>query len=267
MASVSPIISSDVFTAQFRAWREAGHCALIPYLTAGFPQPSATLELLRTLARSGADIIELGVPFSDPVADGPTIQRASQIALEQGANLSWTLEQLRLFRAEFNTPVVVFSYLNPILRYGWRAFVADAVAAGAQGVLITDLPVDSDDEIEHGIEASPLALIRLVAPTTEPARVQAIAQRAQGFIYYIARMGVTGARADLPAELLTALQALRAQTSVPVVVGFGVSRADQVRSIAAAADGVVVGSALIDAITEGGTAAAGSFMQGLRAPA
>ena len=264
MASGSPTISSDPLAARFDAWRRAGRCALIPYLTAGFPEPAATQALLRALARSGADIIELGVPFSDPVADGPTIQRASQIALEQGVSLDWVLEQLRQFRAEHDTPVIIFSYLNPILRYGWQRFIDDAVDAGAQGVLITDLPAGADEEIEQAIEASPLALIRLIAPTTEPARVRAIAQRAQGFIYYIARMGVTGARADLPADLLAAVRTLKQQTDVPIAVGFGVSSAEQVAEIANVADAVVVGSALIDTIEREGVAGAERFLSSLR---
>lgn len=265
MASASPTTSSDLLAARFEARRAAGQHVLIPYLTAGFPDKSATPELLDMLAQSGADIIELGVPFSDPVADGPTIQRASQIALEGGATLPWVLEQLRAFRARHDTPVVIFSYLNPILRFGWQEFVQAAVDAGAQGVLITDLPADGDDEVERGVEASPLALIRLVAPTTSPARAQAIAQRAQGFIYYIARMGVTGAQSDLPAGLIDDVRVLRSYSPVPVVVGFGVSQAEQVRAISSVADGVVVGSALIDAIARGGAAAAAEFMRQLRA--
>ena len=219
--------------------------------------------MLDTLARNGADIIELGVPFSDPVADGPTIQRSSQIALEQGATLEWTLDQLRRFRAEHDTPVIIFSYLNPILRYGWQRFIADATAAGAQGVLITDLPVGADTKLESALEASPLALIRLIAPTTDVQRVRQIAARAQGFLYYIARMGVTGARAELPTELLDDVRALKAETDVPVAVGFGVSSAAQVQSISGVADAVVVGSALIDAIATSGIPGAERFMRSL----
>ena len=237
---------------------------MIPYLTAGFPEPSATLDLLRALARSGADVIELGVPFSDPVADGPTIQRASQLALERGATLEWTLDQLRQFRDEHATPVIIFSYINPILRYGWKRFIDDAVAAGAQGVLLTDLPVGADPQIEGAIEASGLSLIRLIAPTTDAALVREIAKRAQGFIYYIARMGVTGARSDVPPEMLDAVRELKRMTDVPVAVGFGVSSAEQVKAIGEVADAVVVGSALIDVIAREGAGGAERFFRGLR---
>ena len=222
------------------------------------------MPLLRALARSGADIIELGVPFSDPVADGPTIQRSSQIAIENGTTLAWTLAQLEQFRLEHDTPVIIFTYLNPILRYGAQKFIDDAVAAGAQGVLITDLPAGGDAALEAAVTSSPLALIRLVAPTTDRARFREIASSAQGFIYYIARMGVTGARGDLPAELLAAVSKLRALTDVPIAVGFGVSSAEQVAAIAGVADGVVVGSALIDAISKDGVAGAEAFIKSLR---
>jgi tryptophan synthase alpha chain len=264
MVSGSLTISPDAIAASFGAARQGGRCALIPYLTAGYPEPAATAGLLTALARAGADIIELGVPFSDPVADGPTIQRASQVALEHGTTLAWTLEQLRHFRQTHNTPVVIFSYLNPILRYGIAPFIKDAVASGAHAVLLTDLPVGGDEAIEAEFAASPLSLIRLIAPTTSTVRQREIMERAQGFIYYIARMGVTGARADLPPDLLDAVRALRASSPVPVAVGFGVSTRAQVETIAQVADGVVVGSALIDAIAAGGVTGAEHFLRGLR---
>jgi tryptophan synthase alpha chain len=278
MASRSPITSSDdagapgAASAQypdplaphFAAWRAAGRRALIPYLTAGYPDPTATLPLLEALADAGADIIELGVPFSDPVADGPTIQRASQRALEHGVDMASVLHRLREFRRRRNTPVVLFTYLNPVLAYGAERFLEDAVAAGAQGMLLTDLPLGSDPALEHTFEASPLALVRLLAPTTGPERARAIAARAQGFLYYISRMGVTGARAALPPELEAEVRALRAISTVPVAVGFGISTPDQAAAVARAAEGIVVGSALIDAIDRGGIAAASSFVRSLR---
>ncbi len=275
MASRSPTTSSDDAGApgtpgtdplapRFAAWRAAGRRALIPYLTAGYPDPTATLPLLEALADAGADIIELGVPFSDPVADGPTIQRSSQRALEHGVDMAAVLHQLREFRRRRDTPVVLFTYLNPVLAYGADRFLEDAVAAGAQGVLLTDLPLGSDPALERTFEESPLALVRLLAPTTRPERARAIAARAQGFLYYISRMGVTGARAALPPELEAEVRALRALSTVPVAVGFGISTPDQAASVARVAEGIVVGSALIDAIDRGGIAAAAGFVAALR---
>ena len=259
-----PITSSDLLAAAFSTGHRDRHVALIPYLTAGYPTKSDTQPLLHALSVAGADIIELGVPFSDPVADGPTIQRSSQIALENGVTLEWCLDQLREFRKEHNRPVILFSYLNPILRYGWREFIRDAEDAGAQGVLITDLPVGGDDELEEAFAASSLSLIRLVAPTTDDARLEEIADRAEGFIYYIARMGGTGARSDLPVELVDGVKRLRARTRLPIAVGFGISSAAQIEAMYGVAEGVVVGSALIDAIDKGGVKAAETFIRGLR---
>lgn len=245
--------------------RKSGRRLLVPYLTAGFPSREDTPVLMAALVRAGADIIELGVPFSDPLADGPTIQGSSQAALDGGGSLRATLESLAAFREQdTETPVVVFTYLNPIFRHGVDAFIEDAVHAGADGVLLTDLPLDADPELESRLEASPLALVRLVAPTTPPERARRIAEHAQGFLYYISRTGVTGARAELRDELKGEVAALKAAASVPVVVGFGISTPDQAREVGGLADGVVVGSALIEAIRGGGVEAAEAFVRGLR---
>ncbi len=267
MESASPTTSSDAdrLAARFAGWREADRRALIPYLTAGYPDPGATPDLLRRLARAGADIIELGIPFSDPVADGPTIQRASQRALERGATLPAALEMLADFRRGHDTPVVLFTYLNPVLAYGVERFLESAIAAGADGLLLTDLPAGSDEALEGTFERSPLSLIRLLAPTTPPERARRIAARAQGFLYYISRRGVTGARAALPPDLGEQVARLRRATRVPVAVGFGISTPAQAAAVAAVADGVVVGSALIDALDRGGPEGAEAFVAGLRA--
>ncbi|MFW6078770.1 MAG: tryptophan synthase subunit alpha [Gemmatimonadota bacterium] len=245
--------------------RAAGRRALVPYLTAGYPAPDATAELLDRLARAGADVIELGVPFSDPLADGPTIQRASQRALEQGVTLRWTLDALTAFRADHDTPVVLFTYLNPLLAYGGERFVDDALACGADGVLVTDLPLGGDPDLERTLAASRLSLIRLIAPTTTPDRALAIAAEAQGFVYYISRTGVTGARAELRRGLTEEVMRLRGAAGVPIAVGFGISTPEQAAEVARVADGVVVGSALIDALDRGGADAAESFIRRLRA--
>jgi tryptophan synthase alpha chain len=268
---VSPTISSDALpltrdplAGRFAAWRSAGRRALIPYVTAGYPHPAATLDVLDNLVSAGADIIELGVPFSDPVADGPTIQRASQRAIEQGTTLDWTLRTLREFRRRHDTAVVLFTYLNPILRYGVDAFLVDAADAGAHGILVTDLPVGADVRLEEKLEESALAHVRLIAPTTPPARARLIAARAQGFLYYISRTGVTGATRALRANLPAEIENLRAVSSVPIAVGFGISTAEQAAEVARVADGVVVGSALLDALDRGGLADMQQFLRSLR---
>lgn len=256
---------SDPLAARFDHWRAQGRVALIPYLTAGYPEKEQTLQLMRAYARAGADIIELGVPFSDPVADGPTIQRSSQKALEQLVTLPWCLDTLQAFRSEgFETAVVIFSYLNPVMSYGWEQFITDATAAGAQGILLTDLPVGGDAALENAVSESALSLIRLIAPSTTGLRAQEIAKHAQGFVYYIAQMGVTGARTTLPERLAEQISALRAVTDVPIAVGFGISTPEQAAAVAAVADGVIVGSALIDAIDRGGIVEAESLLVSMR---
>jgi tryptophan synthase alpha chain len=259
-----PAIVADPLATKFEEWRAAGRRALIPYVTAGYPTPSLTRPLLAALVRAGADVIELGVPFSDPVADGPTIQRSSQVALDHGVNLGWVLDVLRDFRREYSTPVVIFTYLNPILRRGTETFLADAAEAGAQGVLVTDLPVGADPVLEDLLESSPLAHVRLVAPTTPPGRAAMIAERAQGFLYYISRTGVTGATQDLRRDLRAEVEALRNVSPVPVAVGFGISSPAQAAEVASVADGVVVGSALINALDRGGIEEAARFLASLR---
>lgn len=249
----------------FAAARDERRAALVVYATAGFPAPEQGDAALAALAEAGADVIELGVPFSDPLADGPTIQAASHRAIAQGVDLEWTLAALRRFRARHATPVVVFSYLNPVLGYGLQRFIADATAAGAQGVLLTDLPVGADPEMEAAFAASPLDLVRLVAPTTTPARARAIAQRSAGFVYYISRTGVTGAQAEVAAGVGERVAALRAVSPVPVAVGFGIANAEQAARVAGLADGVVVGSAVVDALARGGVAAARALVASLRA--
>ena len=244
------------------ALRNARRSALIPYLTAGFPTPDASLQALRAADRV-SDILEVGVPFSDPLADGPTIQRSTFEALRQGMTLAGTLELIA--RAKLSRPVVVFSYLNPILRYGVERFLSAADALGVAGLLLTDLPAGSDPPVERAIQQSPLDLIRLVAPTTRPERlVQAVAG-AQGFVYLVARLGVTGATASLEAGLEASIARVRAATAVPVAVGFGISTPAQAATVSRLADGVVVGSALVDILGTRGVDAAAGFLASLRA--
>jgi tryptophan synthase alpha chain len=216
------------------------------------------------LTEAGGDVLELGIPFSDPLADGPTIQASTFRALEGGMTVAGTLDVLEAFTTVSDAPVVLFSYLNPLLRYGLEAFLADAAEAGAQGLLLTDVPTGADPRVEETILSSPLDLIRLVAPTTHPDRASAIAKVGQGFLYYISRTGVTGAREALAAGLEAEVSALREVVELPVAVGFGISTPEQAALVAAVSDGVIVGSALIQALDEGGPEGARVFLATLR---
>ncbi len=250
--------------AAFAEARAEGRAALVIYTTAGHPQVDRGLEALIALADAGTDVLELGVPFSDPLADGPVIQKSSFDAIEGGVDLVWTLDLLRRFRRTHQTPVVLFSYLNPILDFGVDRFLAEAAEAGADGVLLTDLPLGSDAALEARFEESPLDLIRLIAPTTNPERARQIADASQGFAYYISRTGVTGATAELSGTLLEELAALRSSTSTPIAVGFGISRPEQAMAVGNAADGVIVGSALVDALAREGIEGGARLVAGLR---
>jgi tryptophan synthase alpha chain len=247
MASGSATISSDVIARRFAELRARKRRALVPYITAGYPDAERTVELMRGLEEAGADVIELGLPFSDPMADGPVIQASSQRALELGMNFDRLLELVS--RANVGVPLVLFSYLNPIMAAGDDVLVR-AAQAGMSGLLLTDLPVGADPEREARIGAGPLEFIRLVAPTTPLERMREIAEHGRGFVYLISRLGVTGARDDLPADLPATARRLREATSLPVCVGFGVSRPEQAARVAAIADGVVVGSAIVRAAGE-----------------
>ena len=249
----------------FARCRTEGRAALIPFLTCGYPSSAESLELLRGMARAGADIIELGIPFSDPLADGPTIQRSSFQALQDGMTTRGTLEVLRAFRAQHDTPVVLFSYLNPILRHGVEEFARAAVEAGAQGLLLTDVPAGADPALESRLGAHGLDLIRLIAPTTSPERVALIARAGAGFLYYVSRTGVTGARAQLRRALRLEVQAVKRRAGgIPVAVGFGISTPGQAADVAAVADGVVVGSALIDRCEQEGAEGVRDLVAALR---
>jgi tryptophan synthase alpha chain len=250
-------LSEHPIAARWRAIRGAAgvrRAALIPYLTAGFPTPADSLAALVCVAAAGADFIEVGLPFSDPLADGPTIQRSTQVALEQGMTVARALEQIH--RAALAIPVIVMTYVNPVLAFGVERFVREAAAAGVTGLLLTDFPAGADLELEALVRASPIALIRLIAPTTSPARLASAVRGASGFLYLISRLGVTGARDQVPPDLPEHVARVRAASALPVAVGFGISTAAQARATAAVADGVVVGSAIVDALAVGGLGAA-----------
>lgn len=256
-------VTSDL-TGAFLRRREKGQAALVPYVCAGHPDRQASLALLHAAADAGADVLELGVPFSDPLADGPTIQKATFRALEGGMTVQGALELLREFRRERSTPVVLFTYLNPVHRFGPSRFLEAAREAGAQGLLLTDVPAGADPALEEEIRKSGLDLIRLVAPTTKPERIVRIAEGGSGFLYYIARTGVTGARTEVGERLVREVAEVRARVSLPVAVGFGISEPAQAALVARAADGVVVGSALLEAVEAGGVEAGEAFLRSLR---
>lgn len=246
LPSPSPLAST------FSKLSRSGRRAFIPYITAGDPAPERTVEIMEALVGAGADILELGVPFSDPLADGPTIQAATHRALGRGVGIEEVLRWTEDFCRRRDAPVVLFSYLNPIVRYGPERFVRDAEASGAAGLLITDLPLGADRELEAVLTAGAMDVVRLVAPTTSESRLDGILAAAQGFIYYISRTGVTGERKDLRRELAEEVGRLRTRTELPIAVGFGISNPEQARSVAGVADGVVVGSALVRALWERG---------------
>jgi tryptophan synthase alpha chain len=248
----------------FEELAQEGRSALIVYVTAGFPEVSTTLPLLEGLADIGADVIELGIPFSDPMADGPTIQRSSFRALENGVTVAGVLDMASVFRERRDTPVVLFTYLNPVVRYGSERFCADARRAGADGVLFTDLPAGADPALEEAAPSAGLDLIRLLAPTTTPERVRLVAEGASGFLYYISRTGVTGARTELSDTLAEEVSRVREAVDLPVAVGFGISTPEQAGRVAAVADGVVVGSALVQTLEREGIEGAVDFVGGLR---
>jgi len=234
---------------------------LVTYITAGHPDLSRSAELLRGLEDAGVDCIELGVPFSDPLADGPVIQLSSQIAIEQGMNFDGALDLVR--HAGLTIPVVLFSYLNPVLNAGADA-LQRAAEAGVAGILITDLPVGADPEREAWLGESPLDYVRLVAPTTPTTRMAEIGRNGSGFVYLISRLGVTGAKDTLAADLPETIARLRSVTSLPICVGFGISTPQQAAEVASMADGVVVGSALVKA-AESSVSDALAFVRALRA--
>jgi len=236
---------SNRIDTTFAALRETGQTAFVAYVAAGDPDFGRSLEVIQALADCGADVIELGLPFSDPLADGIVNQLAAERAIKSGMTTARVLELIREFRKTRQTPVVLFTYLNPVFTYGFEAFHRDAAAAGADGILLLDLPPDEAALNPDLALGAGLAHIRLIAPTTPPARVKMLAQSAAGFIYALSRTGVTGAHGAPSANLAALVASIKAHTDVPVCVGFGISTPEQAAMVAAAADGVIVGSAIV----------------------
>jgi len=253
---------------RFRHLRAKNAKGLIVYLTAGDPNLDATGELLLALERAGVDVIELGVPFSDPLADGPVIQRASERALRSGTTLRKILERFPSWRQTVRAPIILFSYFNPLLQYGLEKFAATAAQAGVDGALVVDLTPDEAEGYVQAMRAQNLDTVFLASPTSTDARLERAAQLSTGFLYLISRTGVTGERSEMASSVHPLVERARRLTSLPLAVGFGISTAAQVREVQAHADAAVVGSAVVHAIEErfsqAGPAAIEEFVRGLK---
>jgi tryptophan synthase alpha chain len=253
----------------FARLRTERRLALIAYLTVGYPGLDLTPPLVRAAADAGADAIELGIPFSDPLADGPTIQAASQAALKAGVTVSRALEAAAAARARTEVPIVFMTYLNPILAFGLERFTRAARDAGVDGLVVPDLPPTEAGDLRRAAQAAGLDLVFFVAPNSRQSSIDAACEAATGFIYCIAVTGVTGARSQLDPAVLPMIEAVRQRTSLPVVVGFGISRPEHLAALRGKADGVIVASALLDAIARDPDDPAGrvrEFLNGLRQP-
>jgi tryptophan synthase alpha chain len=244
---------------------KGGHKALAAYITAGYPDIKATPVIATALAESGADIIELGIPFSDPLADGATIQKASYLALQNGTTPEMCLEAAAAIRQEIATPLVFMTYYNPVLNYGLEKFCRRCAAAGINGLIIPDLPPEEGTELENIAIKQGLDMIYMLAPTSTDARIVEAGKRSRGFLYLVSITGVTGAREELPPELESFVKRVREQARQPLCVGFGISNAAQAGRVAAVADGVIVGSRLIQLIEEDSTLKSlKNFVAGIR---
>jgi tryptophan synthase alpha chain len=239
--------------ATFAGLREQQRCGLVAYVTAGDPDYARSAEILRALDRGGADVLEVGVPFSEPLADGPVIQRASERALASGMTLSRTLDLIEEVRPSLRAPIVLFTYANPVFRFGFDRFFGRAAAVGVDGLLVLDLPIEEGGPLHAGASAAGLDTIWLLSPTTTEARIKRASELGRGFLYGISRLGVTGARTEVASGARDLASRIRSQTSLPLALGFGLSHPDHIREVAQWADAAVVGSALVNVIAEHGT--------------
>jgi tryptophan synthase alpha chain len=241
----------------FAAARRERRAALMPYYTLGYPDPQTSAAVVRAIAEAGADLIELGVPFSDPLADGRTIQRSTQVALRQGMTVRRCIEAVAGLRRDgVRPPLLLMGYINPIFAYGPSRFVADAVAAGVDGLIVPDLPPEEAGELETACRLRGCALVYLLAPTANSERIREVAGRTTGFLYLVSLTGVTGARASLSENVASFVARARAATAVPLAVGFGISTPELAALVGRVADGVIVGSKLIDVVESAGAAPA-----------
>jgi tryptophan synthase alpha chain len=237
--------------ARFAALKAEGRAAFVPYVMAGDPDAATALAILKGLPQAGADLIEVGFPFSDPMAEGPPIQRAAQRALAKGMTLTGTLDLIRSFRADDQTtPVILMGYMNPLVTWGFEAFGRDAAAAGVDGVIVVDCPPEEADPLADALEANGLALIFLTTPTTDDKRLPTVIRRASGFVYYVSVAGVTGVKEADAAAVAPNVERIRKAAGLPVAVGFGIKTPERASAIAQVADAVVVGSALVDEVAE-----------------
>lgn len=239
--------------ARFSQLRASGKRAFVAYICAGDPTLEATIDIVLGLEKAGVDVVELGVPFSDPLADGVVNQMAADRALKAGATTPKVLEMIRQLRTKSQIPLVLFTYLNPVYTYGYDRFHHDAAAAGADGVLVLDLPPDEASQNEELKPSPDLRHIQLIAPTSPPERIASIAKSAEGFVYYVSRLGVTGAQVEIASGIAEQVAVIKNATQVPVCVGFGVSNPEQAATVASMADGVVVGSAIVKLIEKNGS--------------
>ena len=250
MSSSTPTRPIAALEAMFAANRAAGRKAVAPFVTAGDPDPATSVAVIEALAGAGASLCELGVPYSDPIADGPVIQSSYTRALAARITLETVFGIAREAANRVTMPILAMASYSLVYRRGIDRFVADAVAAGLAGFVVPDLPVEESDDLDHACRTAGLALVRLVTPTTLPERAAAIAKKSTGFLYCVSVAGVTGARTELPPGLIDRVKWLRTQTDVPILVGFGISSPDQVKAVCEVADGAIVGSALVRMVAE-----------------
>ena len=249
--------------AMFRRLKREGRCGLIAYVTCGDPDVATTLEVIQALEEAGADAIELGVPFSDPIADGPIIQAASFRALQRGTTMADVFEIAGAVRKRSQIPLIAFSYLNPLLRLGDDRFADAAAECGMDAVLVTDLPPESSKKLRHALRARKVGMVFLLSPTSSDERVKLVDRATSSFIYYVSTTGVTGVRRDLDPSLIAKLDRVRSMVRHPVAVGFGISNHEQFATLEPHCEAIVVGSAIVRAVGEGGAGAAGAVVRGI----